>query len=147
MSDDKCPDAAVPKGYPRDATGYPTRSPATFNSDAAAPPTDTAQPVGYVYHTLGPGKACSGDPWRFSRSKPSGKVWNLRPVYDHPEDAPEGPTVEQIAKILCPGYNHAQRGLRTPAETKPDLPCRRCLVWAEGVRDALNRLTGDKSDG
>ncbi len=39
----KRPDAAPPKGYPRDATGYPTRSPATFNVEHAPPPSDAAQ--------------------------------------------------------------------------------------------------------
>ncbi len=64
-----------------------------------------------------------------------------------PEDAPRGPTVHQIAKILCPGYEHTLRALMTDADRETGRACPRCLVWAVGIRDALNRLRGDKTDG
>lgn len=55
-------------------------------------------------------------------------------------DAPEGPTVKQIAAILCPGYAHNLRGLMTDEDRDTGKACARCHVWAIEIRDALNRL-------
>ena len=114
------------------------------SSDAAQPVADGGSPWPYVLTNLLPERMLAAMKREYQHEWQS---FLDAVAQAHPEDAPEGPTVEQIAKILCPGYNHAQRGLRTPAETKPDLPCRRCLVWAEGIREAFNRLKGDKTDG
>ena len=65
----------------------------------------------------------------------------IGPLYAHPE------TIEQVAKILCRGYSHTLRGLRSPAKVADDLPCNRCLAWAVAVRDALNTARVDRLKG
>ena len=58
-----------------------------------------------------------------------------------------GPTVRQIAEIICPGYAHNLRGLMTDDERDTGKACARCHVWAIGIRDVLNRLKVEDTPG
>lgn len=60
---------------------------------------------------------------------------------------------ELLATVLCPGYSHTSRGVRSPDDVEAEKPCTRCRAWAKDIihgfvrlRDELKRLDYSTTD-
>ena len=121
------------------------------SKDAAAPPSDAAQPLAWRWYFKG-----QTGGWRYSDSAPEEGCagWRdivIQPLYDHPEDAPgsrdsvppEGPQCQVWFNGGCFRVGHIIEGnsfdFRGMTESQ-----------AEAICNALNREVrdkGDKTDG